>query len=121
MVAAAGALAATAALIFAALLLEQGICVQGALLDGRYLFYAIIIALANNVDNLGARIAYSMQGTRVDLPINLWISVITFVISASAAFSGAAAMGSFGKNFASVIAMGMLVTLGLAIITLRKQ
>ena len=77
-----------------------------------HLFYAIIIALANNVDNFGARIAYSIQGTRVETLINLWISVITFVISASAAFSGVAVIGSFGKNAASMIAMGMLVILG---------
>ncbi len=77
------------------------------------MFYAIIIALANNVDNLGARIAYSIQGTRVDILINLWISIITFIISASAAFSGAAVIGAFGKDIASLIAMAMLVGLGL--------
>ena len=74
--------------------------------------YAFLIALANNVDNLGARIAYSIQGTKVSTPINLWISVITFVISFGAAYLGTQVTGSFGAEAASVIAMVLLVGLG---------
>jgi len=33
--------------------------------DFHLYLYAILIALTNNVDNLGAKIAYSMQGARV--------------------------------------------------------
>ncbi len=86
------------------------------------LLSAIIIALANNVDNLGARIAYSIQGTRVDILINLWISAITFLISAFAAFSGLAIVNSLGKSVAAALAMSMLVGLGLwMIIQVRRK
>lgn len=74
--------------------------------------YAFLIALANNVDNLGARIAYSIQGTKVSTPINLWISVITFIISFGAALLGTAVIGSLGAKAASMIAMALLAGLG---------
>jgi putative sporulation protein YtaF len=76
------------------------------------LMYAFVIALANNIDNLGARIAYSFQGTKVSTLINLWISVITFAISFGAAILGRAVTGSFGTEAASVIAMVLLAGLG---------
>lgn len=76
------------------------------------ILYAFLIALTNNVDNIGARIAYSIQGTRISTPINLWISVITFVISFFAAFSGAIISGSLGKRFSSILAMVFLVAIG---------
>jgi putative sporulation protein YtaF len=74
--------------------------------------YAFLIALTNNIDNIGARIAYSIRGTKISTLINLWISVITFVISFLAAFSGTMISGSLGKRFSSVIAMVFLVALG---------
>jgi putative sporulation protein YtaF len=80
--------------------------------DFHIYFYAFLIALTNNVDNLGARIAYSMQGTRVSVFVNLWISIITFVISFFAASSGAAAIGYLGAEAASVVAMVFLVAIG---------
>ncbi|QGM44314.1 manganese efflux pump [Methylocystis heyeri] len=80
--------------------------------DGRLLGYGFVIAITNNVDNLGARIAYSIQGTRVSLPINLWISAITFLISSAAAYMGATVSGSLGSEIASVAAMLLLVGLG---------
>jgi len=39
-------------------------------------------------DNIGAGIAYGIRGIRISTLINLWISVITFVIPFFAAFSG---------------------------------
>jgi putative sporulation protein YtaF len=90
----------------------QAIRGESAQFDFQLWLYAFLIALTNNVDNLGARIAYSMQGTRVSNAVNLWISVITFVISFVAAASGAAAIGYFGEITASVLAMGFLVALG---------
>jgi putative sporulation protein YtaF len=84
--------------------------------------YALLIALANNVDNLAARIAYSIRGTRISTPINLWIALITFAISFGAALLGTAVIGSFGTRAASVIAMMLLVGLGcLMIFQARKQ
>lgn len=72
----------------------------------------MLIALTNNVDNLGARIAYSIQGTRVSTIINLWISIITFVVSFAAATFGAEAIGYLGARGASMLAMGFLVAIG---------
>jgi putative sporulation protein YtaF len=46
------------------------------------------IALANNLDNLGVGVAYGIARIRVSLPINLWITLLTFVITALAAGSG---------------------------------
>jgi putative sporulation protein YtaF len=76
------------------------------------LLYAILIALANNVDNLGARIAYSIQGTKVSTLINLWISLITFIISFGAAVLGAEVAGSVGTKAAAAVAMMLLTGLG---------
>jgi len=121
----AGTLVAAMTLLLMGLALEQA--VQGARgLESEWrvqsFLYALLIALANNVDNLGARIAYSIQGTRISTPINLWISAITFVISFAAAFSGAAAIGSLGTKAASVVAMGLLVATGSwMVLQTRKQ
>ena len=114
-VVAVGALAACLAMASVPWFLQQGLRLQIGKSEwqAHHLLSAIIIALANNVDNLGARIAYSIQGTRVDISINLWISVITFFISALVAFSGFAIVSSLGKNFAAALAMSMLVSLGL--------
>ena len=78
--------------------------------------YAFLIALANNVDNLGARIAYSIQGTKVSTLINLWISIITFAISFGAAYFGEEVTGSFGAGAASIVATALLVGLGTSMI-----
>jgi len=78
----------------------------------KFLFYTIFIALANNVDNIGARIAYSIRGIKITTVINLWISVITFVISALAAFSGTAMSDLFSKRLSSVVSMVLLTAIG---------
>jgi len=77
-----------------------------------YFVYAFLIALANNVDNLGARIAYSIDGVKISTLVNLWIAVITFIISTASASSGAFVAGSLGTKAASVTAMVLLVALG---------
>jgi putative sporulation protein YtaF len=116
MLVAAGVLFTTVALVLVFPLFEQGIRVARGIdvgaLYSQHFIYALLIALANNVDNLGARIAYSIQGTKISTPINLWISVITFIISSWAAFSGTTIAGSMGTKVASTIAMGLLVALG---------
>jgi putative Mn2+ efflux pump MntP len=104
------------ALVFVFPLFEQGIRVARGIdvgaLYSQHFIYALLIALANNVDNLGARIAYSIQSTKISTTINLYISVITFVISSFAAFSGTTIAGSIGTKVASTIAMGLLWVLG---------
>ena len=74
-----------------------------------HILLGFFIALTNNFDNIGARIAYSIRGISISTPINLWISVITFVISYFAAFSGKAVSGSLGTRVSSIIAMVILV------------
>lgn len=76
----------------------------------------LFISLANNVDNIGARIAYSIRGIKITVPINIWISVITFIISAAAAFSGTLITGLLSKQWSSVISMVLLTGIGLWII-----
>jgi len=78
-----------------------------------HFFYTFLIALTNNFDNIGVRIAYSIRGIRITTPINLWISVITFVISFFAAFSGTIISGLITKQLSSVIAMLLLSAIGL--------
>jgi putative sporulation protein YtaF len=76
-------------------------------------FYIFFIALSNNFDNIGVRIAYSLRGIKISNPINLWISVITFLISAFAAYSGTLISGLFSKQLSSIIAMLLLTAIGL--------
>lgn len=104
-----GALAAAALVTLAATLLSRA---ENYQFHFHRLLSAIVIALANNVDNLGARLAYSVQGTKVSLAINAWISVITLLVSTSAAYFGGAIMALLGKFFATFLAMAMLVALG---------
>ena len=75
-------------------------------------FDIFVIAVTNNLDNLGARIAYSFRGIRITTPVNLWISTITFLISASAACSGTIVSGFLGKQTTSIIAMLLLSAIG---------
>ncbi|MDR3552215.1 MAG: manganese efflux pump [Clostridia bacterium] len=73
--------------------------------------YSILIALANNVDNIGVRIAYSVRGVRLGIFKNLWISVITFLISGAAALLGSA-LGAAAGEFCHVLSMAVLVAIG---------
>src|SRR5208283_893067 len=78
-----------------------------------HFLYTFFIALTNNFDNIGVRIAYSIRGIRISTLINLWISVITFVISFFAAFSGTVISGVMSKQLSSLIAMVLLTAIGL--------
>jgi putative sporulation protein YtaF len=77
-----------------------------------HLLYTFFIALTNNFDNIGVRIAYSIRGIRVTTLINLWISLITFVISFFAAFSGTIISGLISKQLSSLMAMLLLTAIG---------
>lgn len=77
-----------------------------------HFFYILVIALTNSLDNLGARIAYSLRGIRITTPVNLWISTITFLISTSAACSGTIVSAFLGEQTTSVIAMLLLSAIG---------
>ncbi len=77
-----------------------------------HILNTFLIALSNNFDNIGARVAYSMRGIRISTPINLWISVITFVISALSAYSGTVVSDVLPKNTTPIIAMVLLTAIG---------
>ncbi|MDR3598685.1 sporulation membrane protein YtaF [Clostridium sp.] len=81
-----------------------------------HFIYTIFIALANNLDNISVRIAYSIRGVKISVVKNLWISVITFVISSMAAFSGTIILKYLNNRIASIISMLLLITIGLWII-----
>jgi putative sporulation protein YtaF len=77
-----------------------------------HFLYTFFIALSNNLDNIGVRIAYSIRGIKISHLINLWISVITFFISFMAAYSGTILSGILSKQMSSVIAMLLLAAIG---------
>lgn len=78
--------------------------------------YILMISLANNMDNIGVRIAYSIRGIKITTAKNLWISLITFIISSLAAFSGSEVSKLLSKNIASILSMTLLTLIGLWII-----
>ena len=78
----------------------------------RHLLYLLLISSANNLDNVGVRIAYSIRGIKITTPINLWISVLTFVITSLAAFSGTRLSGLLTQKASAMIAMAILVGIG---------
>ena len=77
------------------------------------LFYTFFISLSNNFDNIGVRIAYSLRGITISNPMNLWIAVITFFITAFATYSGTLISKLFTKQISSIIAMLILTAIGL--------
>jgi putative sporulation protein YtaF len=82
----------------------------------KYIIFILIIAVVNNLDNIGVRIAYSIRGIKISTLINLWISVITFIISTSAAYSGTLVSEFLSKRLASAVSMLLLSAIGLWII-----
>jgi putative sporulation protein YtaF len=77
-----------------------------------HFLHLFIIALTNNLDNIGVRIAYSIRGIKITTTINIWISVITFVISYFAAYSGTVISGYLGKHLSSLLALVLLSGIG---------
>jgi putative sporulation protein YtaF len=84
-----------------------------------HFLHIFIIALSNNVDNIGVRVAYSIRGIRISAGINLWISLITFAISYAAAYSGSVLTDYLGTRLCSVLAMIILTALGSSMIYLQ--
>ena len=81
-----------------------------------HFIYVLLIALANNIDNIGVRIAYSIRGIKISVKTNLWISVITFFISAISAYFGSFLTKFISKGTSSKISMVLLCAIGLWII-----
>ncbi len=87
--------------------------------DFMHFLYTILIALANNLDNISVRIAYSVSGIKISAVKNLWISAITFFIATLAAFAGHQISSLFDTGISSVISMLLLAGIGVWII--REQ
>ena len=89
-----------------------------------HICYTLFIALANNLDNIGVRIAYSIRGIKIPVLKNLWISIITFLISTSAAYSGSIISCSLDRRLSSYFSMILLIAIGIWIIfgdTIKKH
>jgi putative sporulation protein YtaF len=78
-----------------------------------HVFYIFLISLANNIDNFGVRLAYSIRGIQIRFRINLWISVITFVISFCGAYFGDLFSHFLSNQAASDVSAIILVVIGL--------
>lgn len=81
-----------------------------------HLVYICFIALVNNIDNIGVRIAYSIRGIKISILKNIWISIITFFISSLASFLGSTLSSVMSKSLSSVLSMILLTVIGLWII-----
>lgn len=79
-------------------------------------FYALLIALANNVDTIGVRMAYSVKGIKVSPAVNLWIALIALGISSLAALAGEIIAGLLPAKLVRVLSMTLLVLIGLWLI-----
>lgn len=84
-----------------------------------HFFYTVLIALANNLDNISVRIAYSVCGIKISTAKNLWISAITFFIATLAALAGSRISSFFDEGVSSMISMLLLAGIGIWII--REQ
>ena len=86
-------------------------------------FLILGISLANNLDNTGVGIAYGAGRIRLPISINLWISVVTFVLTASAAFFGDRAALFLPPHVAKLLSAIILCTIGIFVMRpgLTKQ
>lgn len=78
-----------------------------------HILYTLFIALANNLDNISVRIAYSIRGVKITMPKNIWISVITFCISTLAAYLGQTIPKFLDSEVTNIISMLLLSIIGL--------
>lgn len=81
-----------------------------------HFLYTVFIALANNLDNISVRIAYSLRGIKISVLMNLWISAITFTVAVFAALGGTELSSLFSRGVSSVISMLILFGIGFWII-----
>lgn len=70
------------------------------------------IAVGNNLDNLGAGIAYGIGGIRLPPLVNAWISLITFLITAAAVGLGAQATLILPLPLAKLVSACVLCGMG---------
>lgn len=76
------------------------------------ILFTVLIALTNSIDSLGAWIAFSLKGIKITNWINLWISVITFVLSAASAYIGGLLPGAIDGGVCAWVSMALFVSMG---------
>lgn len=77
------------------------------------LLTALLVGLANNIDNIFARVAFSVKGIRLSLAMNLWISAITFLFSLVACTTGGIVSRVLPVWLTPALGAGVFVVLGL--------
>lgn len=70
------------------------------------------ISLANNLDNTGVGVAYGAGRIRLSIPVNLWISMITFLITGSATFFGDRAAFLLSPHVSKTLSAVILCAIG---------
>ena len=71
------------------------------------------ISLANNLDNTGVGVAYGVARIRIAALANLWISVITIIITGSAVYCGDALSHCLPGHTPKVLSATILCAIGL--------
>ncbi len=71
------------------------------------------IALANNLDNTGVGIAYGIAGIRLPFLSNLWIAIVTFLITALSVVFGSEVARFLSPSVARMLSAVVLCGLGL--------
>lgn len=86
-------------------------------------FYLIIIAFLNSIDNLGVAIAFSIAGTKVPVTKNILLSTMAFAVSFVSALSGDYISNFLNENTCNILSMLLLVIMGLRMIhqSFRKK
>lgn len=76
----------------------------------------IAIAISNNIDTFGVSTAYVIKGIKITADKNLWISVISFIISSIAVVFGNLVSSFFSNEISKVISMTIFIVIGVFII-----
>ncbi|MBV9852615.1 MAG: manganese efflux pump [Armatimonadetes bacterium] len=74
------------------------------------------IALANNLDNTSVGIAYGVARIRLPLRMNLWVAVLTFLITGSAAALGSRLAHLLPVQWAHILSAAILCVIGATVL-----
>ena len=76
------------------------------------LIYLFIISILNSIDNIGIGVAYSVAGIKVNLPKNILIAFIAFIVSFVSSLFGQFISYFLNDTECSIISMLLLVLMG---------
>lgn len=80
------------------------------------LLYLFIIAILNSIDNFGVGIAYSVAGIKVNLPKNILIAFLAFIVSFIASLSGQLISHFLSDSECTIVSMLLLILMGINMI-----